>query len=94
MIYAHRKYEKSKKTRFLTIILTFENCDLWVDFVILHEACHGPSDCLVTFKTTVKEFSDQAKLSQTFAQRFMNSKTDFNETEILNNSTHITPYLP
>ena len=87
MIYAHRNYEKSKKTRFLTTILTFENCDLWVDFVILHEARHGPSDCLITIQTTVKEFSDLTKLSQTFAQRFISSKIDFGETEIFNYST-------
>ena len=84
MIHAHGKCEKSKKTRFLTIILTFESCDLRVDFVILPEAHYGPSACLITSKIILKRFSDLLKLSQTFAQRFMSFKMDFNETEILN----------
>ena len=71
MIHAYAKYEKREKTRFLTIILTFESCDLWVDFVILSEAHYGPSACLITSKIKLKGFLDLLKLSQTFAQGFM-----------------------
>ena len=41
MIRADGKCEKRKKTRILAIILTFETCDMWVDFVILLEAHYG-----------------------------------------------------
>ena len=90
MIHEHGKCEKSKKTRFLTIILTFENCDLRMNFVILPEAHCGPSACLMTSKIILKGFLDLLKLSETFAQRFMSFQTDFNETEILNNFLYTT----
>ena len=80
MIHAYGKCQKRKKTRFLTIILTFESCDLRMDFVILLEAHYGPSACLITSKIKLKGFLDLLKLSQTFAQRFMSFKMDFNET--------------
>ena len=91
MIHAHGKCEKSKKTCFLTIILTFEKCDLRLDFVILPEAYSGPCDCSITSRIMEKGFSDSLKLSQTFAQRFLSFHTDFKETEILNNFFHNTP---
>ena len=91
MIHADGKNEKREKTRFLTKILASENCDLWVDFVILLEAHYGSHDCLITFQTTGKRFLDSAKLSQRLAQSFMNSKTHFNETEILNYFIHTPP---
>ena len=71
MIHAYGKCQKRKKTRFLTIILTFESCDLRMDFVILLEAHYGPSACLITSEIMLKGFSNLLKLSQTFAQRFM-----------------------
>ena len=83
--------KKAKKTRFLTIILILENSDLWVDFGILPKAHYGPYACLIKLKTVGKGFSDLLNLSQTFAQRFMNSQTDFGETEISNISFCTTP---
>ena len=67
MIHADGKYQKRKKTRFSTIILTFENCDLCVDFVILFEAHYGSYDRSSKCKTTEKRFLDLVKLSQTLA---------------------------
>ena len=74
------KSDFMKKTRILTIILTFESCDLWVDFVILLKGHHESYNCLNVFKTKGKGFLDLVKLSQTFEQSFMNSKTHFDET--------------
>ena len=91
MIHEDRKFKKRKKTRFLTIILASENCDLWVDFVILLEAHYGSHNCWITFQTTGKGFLDPTKLSQTLAQSFMNSKTHFNETENLNYFIYTSP---
>ena len=91
MIQVDGKNEKRKKTRFLTIILTFENCDMQVDFVILLEIHYGSYNFSNDFKTTEKGFLDLVKLLQTFAQRLMNSETDFDETEILNNFTYTSP---
>ena len=91
VIYVDGKYEKRKKTRFLTIILTFENCDMLFDFVILLEAHHGPDNCFIKMKTTEKRFLDPVKLSQTFVQLFIASKRDFHKSEILNNFICTTP---
>ena len=81
IIQEDENFKKRKKTRFLTIIFVSENCDLWVDFVILLEARYGSHNCWITLPTTEKEILDSAKLSQTLAQSFMNSKTHFIETE-------------
>ena len=61
--------ENAKKTRFLTIILTFENRDMWVDFVILLESHFGSYKCSNYFTGKTREivFLDVVKLSQTFA---------------------------
>ena len=91
MIHVDGKYEKRKKTRFLTIILTFENCEMWFEFVILLGAHYGPYNCSINMKTIEKGSLDPVKLSQTFVQLFTNSKTDFHESEILNIFTYITP---
>ena len=73
MIHADRKYQKRKKTRFLTITLTFENCDLCVHFVILFKPHYGSHDRSNKCKTTEKRFLDLVKLSQTLAWSLMNS---------------------
>ena len=73
MIHADGKYQKRKKTRFLMIILTSENCELCVDFVILFEAHYGSTDRSSKCKTTEKRFLDLLKLSQTLAWSLMNS---------------------
>ena len=67
MIHADAKYEKRKKTQILAIILTFETCDMWVDFVILLEAHYGTYNCSSNLKTTEKGFLDLVKLSKMFA---------------------------
>ena len=91
MIHADGKYEKRKKTRILTIILTFENCDMWVDFVIPLEPHYASYDCSNEFQTTGKGFLDLAKLSQPFSWRLINFETGFNENEFLNNFNHTNP---
>ena len=84
MIHADGKYQKRRKTRFSTIILTSEKCELCFDFVILFEAHYGSTDRSSKCKTTEKRFLDLVKLSQMLAWSLMSSETDFNETENLN----------
>ena len=91
MIHADEKYEKRKKTRILANILAFETCDLWVDFVILLEAHYSSYNCSSNLKITEKGLLDPVEVPQTFSKRLINSETDFNETEILNNFTYTNP---
>ena len=91
VIHVDGKYEKRKKTRFLTIILTFENCDMLFDFVILLKAHHGPDNRSIKMKSTEKRFLVPVKSSRRFVQFFITSKRDFHKSEILNNFICTTP---